>query len=62
MRMLDIFPNVRVGPGWGRNDCDFNSVVCRVNQNPALLTFAILFYRWHNVLAQRLQVIHNITF
>ena len=26
----------------------------RINQNPALLTFAILFYRWHNRLARRL--------
>ena len=25
----------------------------RTNQNPALLTFGILFYRWHNVLASR---------
>ena len=33
----------------------------RINQNPALLTFAILFYRWHNVLAERLQVRHTIS-
>ena len=30
----------------------------RVNQNPALLTFAILFYRFHNVLANKLQKRH----
>lgn len=27
----------------------------RTNQNPALLSFAILFYKYHNVLAQRIQ-------
>lgn len=27
----------------------------RTNQNPALLSFAILLYRWHNVLAGRVQ-------
>ena len=32
--------------------------MCRINQNPALLTFAILFYRWHNVLAARLHLQH----
>ena len=30
----------------------------RINQNPALLTFGILFYRWHNVLAFELQLKH----
>ena len=25
----------------------------RTNQNPALLSFGLLFYRWHNVLAER---------
>ena len=30
----------------------------RINQNPALLTFAVLFYRWHNVLAARVQAKH----
>lgn len=30
----------------------------RTNQNPALLSFAIVFLRWHNVLAQRIQVQH----
>jgi dual oxidase len=27
----------------------------RTNQNPALLSFSILLYRWHNVLAARVQ-------
>lgn len=27
----------------------------RTNQHPALLTFGILFYRWHNVIAARVQ-------
>ena len=27
----------------------------RMNQNPALLSFGILFFRWHNVLANRIQ-------
>jgi NAD(P)H oxidase len=26
----------------------------RSNQNPALLAFGILFFRWHNVLARRI--------
>ena len=30
----------------------------RTNQNPALLSFGILFYRWHNVLAGRVQAEH----
>ena len=30
----------------------------RTNQNPALLSFGILFYRWHNVLARRVQLKH----
>ena len=30
----------------------------RTNQNPALLTFGILFYRWHNVLAARVAQAH----
>lgn len=30
----------------------------RTNQNPALLTFAIIFLRWHNVLAQRIKRQH----
>ena len=30
----------------------------RTNQNPAFLTLGILFYRWHNVLAQRIQARH----
>lgn len=30
----------------------------RTNQNPALLTFAIIFLRWHNVLAQRIKHQH----
>lgn len=27
----------------------------RTNQNPALLTISILFFRWHNVVASRIQ-------
>lgn len=30
----------------------------RTNQNPALLTFGILFFRWHNVVASRVQHEH----
>lgn len=30
----------------------------RTNQNPGLLTFAILFLRWHNVLANRVKQQH----
>ena len=30
----------------------------RVHQNPAILTFGILFYRWHNVLAKRVKDKH----
>lgn len=30
----------------------------RTNQNPGLLAFGILFYRWHNVLAERIQTEH----
>ena len=30
----------------------------RTNQNPALLTFGILFFRWHNVVAARVQAEH----
>lgn len=30
----------------------------RTNQNPALLSFGILFFRWHNVLAGRVQEEH----
>ncbi|XP_059085329.1 dual oxidase-like [Tigriopus californicus] len=30
----------------------------RTNQNPAFLTLGILFYRWHNVLAERVQKKH----
>lgn len=30
----------------------------RTNQNPALLSFAILFLRWHNTLAQRMKDQH----
>jgi len=30
----------------------------RTNQNPMILTFAILFYRWHNVLAERIHRQH----
>lgn len=30
----------------------------RTNQNPALLTFGILFFRWHNVIALRVQEEH----
>ncbi|CAG0912911.1 unnamed protein product, partial [Notodromas monacha] len=30
----------------------------RTNQNPALLTFGVLFFRWHNVLARRVQQQH----
>ena len=26
----------------------------RSNQNPALLAFGVLFFRWHNVLAHRI--------
>ena len=31
---------------------------CRTNQNPAMLSFGILFYRWHNVLAKRVRKKH----
>lgn len=27
----------------------------RTNQNPALLTISILFFRWHNIVAGRIQ-------
>ena len=30
----------------------------RTNQNPALLSFGLLFYRWHNVLAERVAKQH----
>lgn len=30
----------------------------RTNQNPAILSFAILFLRWHNTLAQRIKRVH----
>lgn len=30
----------------------------RSNQNPALLSFGILFFRWHNVVARRVQADH----
>lgn len=30
----------------------------RTNQNPALLSFGILFFRWHNVVAGRVQKEH----
>ncbi|XP_059617846.1 dual oxidase [Phlebotomus argentipes] len=30
----------------------------RTNQNPGLLSFAILFFRWHNVLARRIKKQH----
>lgn len=30
----------------------------RTNQNPALLTLSILFFRWHNVVAARVQKEH----
>lgn len=30
----------------------------RTNQNPALLSFGILFFRWHNVVARRVQERH----
>lgn len=30
----------------------------RTNQNPALLAFGILFFRWHNILAERVQAEH----
>jgi dual oxidase len=30
----------------------------RTNQNPALLAFGILFFRWHNVVAARVQAQH----
>ncbi|XP_054708131.1 dual oxidase-like [Uloborus diversus] len=30
----------------------------RINQNPALLSFGILFYRFHNVMAERIQEQH----
>lgn len=30
----------------------------RSNQNPALLAFGILFFRWHNVIAGRVQRQH----
>lgn len=30
----------------------------RTNQNPALLTISILFFRWHNVIAERVQKEH----
>lgn len=28
----------------------------RSNQNPALLAFGLLFFRWHNVIANRIQL------
>ena len=31
----------------------------RVNQNPALLAFGIIFYRWHNYWAYRIQDEHK---
>ena len=31
----------------------------RVNQNPALLAFGIIFYRWHNYWAYRIQDQHK---
>lgn len=31
----------------------------RTNQNPALLTFAIVLLRWHNILAQRIKHQHS---
>ena len=30
----------------------------RVNQNPALLALAIIFYRWHNLQAELVQQAH----
>lgn len=30
----------------------------RTNQNPALLAFGIVFFRWHNILAERVQAEH----
>lgn len=30
----------------------------RTNQNPAVLSFAILFLRWHNTLAHRIKRVH----
>lgn len=30
----------------------------RTNQNPALLSISILFFRWHNVVAARVQKQH----
>jgi len=30
----------------------------RSNQNPALLSFGILLFKWHNVLAERVQLEH----
>lgn len=30
----------------------------RTNQNPALLAFGILFFRWHNVVAARIHAQH----
>lgn len=30
----------------------------RTNQNPALLAFGILFHRWHNIMARRVQAQH----
>lgn len=30
----------------------------RTNQNPALLAFGILFFRWHNVVAGRIHAEH----
>ena len=30
----------------------------RSNQNPALLAFSVVFYRWHNFLAERIQEQH----
>ncbi|KFM82372.1 Dual oxidase, partial [Stegodyphus mimosarum] len=30
----------------------------RINQNPALLSLGVLFYRWHNVMAERVQAQH----
>jgi len=30
----------------------------RTNQNPALLAFGILFFKWHNVVAEKVQKEH----
>lgn len=31
----------------------------RTNQNPVILAFGILMFRWHNVLARRVQAEHS---